>query len=481
MKTSVRIAGVGVVLFAFCAGALIARWVGEEVVTAQSHPERISKPPQESAAIIAVPPKVVVSPTPAVTDRSARSLADAAASDDQAALQTLQQAAAKGIPAAQYGLGLYYGTKVESLVPLKNCAPSTAWLRVHDPALAKLRDKFDPRNGANMQANALCEQAISWLEKAAFSGDLAAQAQLGHEYYASVAQMKALGLAYANANNMPSAQMEQQLENSRTSKAECAEALHWLNTAANSHDSDAEATLGMAYQGGIACVTADDHKGMDLLQRSAADGNLAVGVVLAGIYWGKGQFTEAHHLVEKAERQGADDDDTADALVMYYKSVDTNDEIAEHWENRVKTIQEDQETKYPILKLIHEKLQDQSESSAGSSPSDQNDQDEGNTNRSSAAENLPNQNKIILARGLLCGSNDLLNQVVNSGHIPDQESFKSVADSMINSMELLGFTQDEAATLLRDQLVGLTQGAWAITACPIYEQQANSLIATIMK
>jgi hypothetical protein len=45
---------------------------------------------------------------------------------------------------------------------------------------------------------------------------------------------------------------------------------------------------------------------------------------------------------------------------------------------------------------------------------------------------------------MLCGSNEFLNQVVNSGHIPDQESLKSLADSTVNAMENLGFGLDEA-------------------------------------
>jgi hypothetical protein len=58
----------------------------------------------------------------AVTDDSAKPLAYAAASDEQAALDTLEKQANQGSPAAAYGMGLYFLTNAQKLAPGYMCA-----------------------------------------------------------------------------------------------------------------------------------------------------------------------------------------------------------------------------------------------------------------------------------------------------------------------------------------------------------------------
>lgn len=48
-------------------------------------------------------------------------------------------------------------------------------------------------------------------------------------------------------------------------------------------------------------------------------------------------------------------------IAMYYKQADTNDERAAHWYDRYIEIKNDREAKYPVFKLINQKIQQHSQ------------------------------------------------------------------------------------------------------------------------
>ena len=97
-------------------------------------------PGLKELAAPSVPSSAATSP---LTDQSVRFLAYAAASADKAARATLEAQAAKDVPAAEYGLGLFYFTKAQELSPITPCfAASGNWLRKHSPEAARAQEKI---------------------------------------------------------------------------------------------------------------------------------------------------------------------------------------------------------------------------------------------------------------------------------------------------------------------------------------------------
>ncbi len=298
-----------------------------------------------------------------LTDQSVKLLAYAAASDDKAARDTLDAQAAKGVPVAEYGLGLFYFTKAQELNPVTPCfAASGSWLRKNSPEAAREREKMDRAAMSGLKGDAtetkkLCETASTWFEKAASAGDPAAQAKLGQEFYSAAARLKMMA-SIVSSNGDSAADQETKDDLNRGGgvlKLACAEALRWLNQAAAAHEPNAESTLASGYLVGVACVKRDQRKALDWYTKAHDDGDLSASVDLASLYWEDGNFTDAHHWIATAEREGAVDEETSWSIVQYYKLGDVNEEKADYWRQRAESLDAEEDEKYPALKLIHER------------------------------------------------------------------------------------------------------------------------------
>jgi len=299
----------------------------------------------------------------ALTDQSVQHLAYAAASGDKAARDTLEAQAAKDVPAAEYGLGLFYFTKAQELSPITPCfAPSGDWLRKHSPEAARAQGKMQSAAESELdpdkiETKKLCETAMSWFEKAASAEDHAAQAKVGQEFYSAAAHLKIMALAAFSNDNPPSDQeIEDELnKGGNILKVTCAEAIRSLNQAAAAHESNAESTLAGAYMAGVGCVKRDNQKALYWDRKAHDDGKFSASVDLASLYWEAGNFSDAQRWITTAEREGTDDEETAWSIVQYYKLGNINEEKAAHWRERAESLDEEEDEKYPALKLIHEK------------------------------------------------------------------------------------------------------------------------------
>ena len=92
-----------------------------------------------------------------------------------------------------------------------------------------------------------------------------------------------------------------------------------------------------------------------MVHKAHDDGDLSASVDLASLYWEDGNFTDAHHWIATAEREGAVDEETSWSIVAYYKLGDVNEEKADYWRQRAESLDAEEDEKYPALKLIHEK------------------------------------------------------------------------------------------------------------------------------
>ncbi len=363
-KTAVRVL---VVLGAFCAGflALFLLNTGKTLSAPKSpQPATVATAPHRTAEEPAVP----ATPSNAaaeqrMTDQSVELLAYAAASDDKAARETLEAQAAKGVPVAEYGLGLFYFTKARELYPITPCfATSGSWLRKNAPESAREEEKMERDTGAGLKTEVsetkkLCETASSWFGKAASAGDHAAQAELGQEFYSAAARSKVLYPAFvSNGDSLSDQEIQDELnKGGGVLRLACTEALRWLNQAAAAHEPNAESTLASAYSVGVACVKRDYQKALDWYTKAHKDGDLSASTALAGLYWVTGNFTDAHRWIATAESEGAIDEETAWQIVAYYKLGDVNEEKAEYWRARAESLRAEEDEKYPALKLIHQK------------------------------------------------------------------------------------------------------------------------------
>jgi TPR repeat protein len=186
-------------------------------------------------------------------------LAYAAASDDKAARDTLEEQARKGLPAAEYGLGLFYYTQAQELHPVAPCfAPSGNWLRKTSPEAARAEEKMERAEESQLdpdktETKRLCETAMSWFKKAASGDDHVAQAKVGQEFYSAAARLKFMASAVSSNGSAPSDQeIEDELnKGGELLKLACAEAIRSLNQAAAAHEPSAESTLASAYMVGV--------------------------------------------------------------------------------------------------------------------------------------------------------------------------------------------------------------------------------------
>ena len=297
-----------------------------------------------------------------LTDQYVKLLAYAAASDDRAARDTLEAQAAKGVPVAEYGLGLFYFTKAQELYPVPPClAASGSWLRKKSPQAAREEEKMDRAAASGLKAETetekLCETASTWFEKAASAGDHAAQAKLGQEFYSAAARLKMMAsMVSSNGDSASDQEAEDKLNKGRgVLKLACTEALRWLNQAAAAHEPNAESALASGYLVGVACVKRDQQKALDWYTRAHEDGDFSASEALAAIYWEDGNFADAHRWIATAESEGAIDEETAWQIVEYYKLGEVNEEKADYWRQRAASLDAEEDEKYPALKLIHEK------------------------------------------------------------------------------------------------------------------------------
>jgi len=292
----------------------------------------------------------------ALSDQSAKDLAYAAASDDRAALAELEGQAAKTVPVAEYGLGVYYLTKAQELDPLPHCAPSMHWFEKNDPNTARWMKQLAKSLPADkVQTAKVCDQAMSWFEKAALASDPAATAFLGQAYYSAAVIQVAMMKSYVSANGGSSGEADRELYGDQILKKECNEALHWLRQAADTHEPNAEDVLASAYAVGPACVTADKQKALYWYKKAYADSKASAAASIADLCWDDGEASLARSWIEKAELGGANDEAAAWAIAIYYKAADANDQKAEYWHERAQELAAAEEAKYPALKLIHQK------------------------------------------------------------------------------------------------------------------------------
>ena len=357
---------VGILLAAFCVGFFGFYSLKQgKTLSAPESAKSISARPEPShnieARTTSSPPSAeAASP---LTDQSVKLLAYAAASDDKAARDTLEAQSAKGVPVAEYGLGLFYFTKARELYPVTPCfAASGSWLRKKSPQAAREGEKLDRDAASGLRADAtetkkLCETASTWFEKAASAGDHAAEAELGQEFYSAAARLKMMAsTVISNADSLSDREIEDELnKGGGVLKLACAEGLRWLNEAAAAHEPNAESTLASAYLVGLACVKRDQDKALDWYTKAYENGDLSASTALAGLYWEDGNFTGAHRWIATAEREGAIDEETAWSIAQYYKLGDVNEEKADYWRQRAEALDAEEDEKYPALKLIHEK------------------------------------------------------------------------------------------------------------------------------
>jgi TPR repeat protein len=292
-----------------------------------------------------------VSATPVadrISDEEAKDLAYRAASDEQQALQTLQNGVAANEPAAEYGLGLYYKTRASVLFPPPaSCIPTLAWTAEHgSPAdrrkLSDIRKGWQEERPDMLRNEELCSQATSWLERAASARDPVAQSELGEDFYNGTAGVFLLGSSLG----------EDTQEMRDHMRPACKEALRWLRTAAAAHETSAEETLAMAYATGI-CVGKSQATADSWWQSAVRDGSAVAGAMLAGEYRNAGEFTKARAYFEKAERDAKGDPNALESLSVYFHDWDADNE--KYWADRSDQAEAAQEQKYPVLKLIHEK------------------------------------------------------------------------------------------------------------------------------
>lgn len=246
-----------------------------------------------------------------------------------------------------------------------SCIPTMRWMTAHlyvSPATASFLRAFRKVNQRHERQQQLCGKAMSWLQTAASIHDHAAQAELGRAFNGSAFQnyMIALMLDQGDPN-----ESEELSHFRRQEEPICRRALAWLKQAAAAHQASAETNLAMVYAGkGHAdpCVPEASRRLYRYwLVRAARDGSGSADVMLADQYRREGRINEANKYLNDAEEKAsfghgiAHRIGAATEIAIYFQTWQPQSDRYRQWMDYVKFLTAQEETRYPVEKLINQK------------------------------------------------------------------------------------------------------------------------------
>jgi TPR repeat protein len=329
----------------------LLEFIQNRTTDAPQAPTEALKPPQGSSvgaeSSSTSEPKPSQSPDLAqnLTDERADALADEAASGRDEALNALEKAASAGNPSGAYGMAAYYLKRYAGF-GATDCDPiDWNYLAKVDPRAAReLRrvhehpEQFmDDKMAAERQRehNRVCDNAVSWLEKASAQSDPAAQYELGFRYLSFQMDVRSFMEDYSRVNH--TGPYPEDAVSKAWRKHDCERGLLLLEKSAAARFAPAELRLGVESEipGNLTCVSSNQKVARYWYRRSALDGSATAAISLADSYveFKPTDFEEAKRWLARAEQLGIDSNDRAAAcgMAIYYSRTGDTDE-AEQWQ-----------------------------------------------------------------------------------------------------------------------------------------------------
>jgi len=334
----------------------LLEFIQNRTTDAPQAPTEALKPPQSSS--VGAERSSSSEPNPSqnpdlaqnLTDERADALADEAASGRDESLNTLEKAVSAGSPSGAYGMAAYYLKRYAGFGATE-CLPSDLnYVATLSPRLAQQMKRvhehpeqfMDDKIAAERQRelNRLCENAVSWLEKASAQSDPTAQYELGSRYLTSHQDVESF--MKEESRVLHTGPVAEDAVAKAMIKHECDRGLLLLEKSAAVRFAPAEFRLGAEYEmpGNVTCVSSNEKVARDWLRRSALDGSARAAIFLADSYveFQPTDFEEAKRWLARAQQLGIDSNDLAAAcgMVLYYRQTGDTDE-AEQWQAKCRT------------------------------------------------------------------------------------------------------------------------------------------------